>query len=75
MGLKYIFLRCWVELIKDYSYVIDYYPGKTNIIANALTRKNKAVTMDPDGCDGRELIKLGKINAKIEVGAGDSLLA
>jgi hypothetical protein len=31
--------------------------------------------MDSDECDNKELMELGKINAKIEVGPGDSLLA
>ena len=31
--------RRWMELIKDYDYVIDYHPGKTNVVADALSRK------------------------------------
>jgi len=34
--------RRWMELIKDYDYVIDYHPGKANVLADALSRKNKA---------------------------------
>jgi hypothetical protein len=75
MGLKYRFLRCWVELIKDFDCVINYHPEKANVVAYVLTRKNKVVAVDPNECDSRELIELGKINAKIEVGPGDSLLA
>jgi hypothetical protein len=75
MGLKYRFLRCWVELIKDFDCVINYHPEKANVVTYALTRKNKVVAVNPDECDSRELIELGKINAKIEVGPGDSLLA
>ena len=67
--------RRWVELIKDYDCVIDYHPGKVNVVSDTLSRKNKVVTMDSDECDNRELIKLEKINAKIKVGLGDSLLA
>ena len=29
----------WLELFKDYDCVIDYHPGKTNVVANALSRK------------------------------------
>lgn len=29
-----------MELIKDYNYTIAYHPGKANVVANALSRKN-----------------------------------
>ena len=32
--------RRWLELIKDYDLVIDYHPGKANMIADALSRKS-----------------------------------
>ena len=31
--------RRWMELIKDYDCVIDYHPGKANVVANALSKK------------------------------------
>ena len=31
--------RRWLELFKDYGYIIDYHPGKANVVANALSRK------------------------------------
>jgi hypothetical protein len=45
--LKYIFTqkdlnlrqRRWLELIKDYDLEIHYHPGKTNLVADALIRK------------------------------------
>lgn len=31
--------RRWLELIKDYDLVIDYHPGKANVVADTLNRK------------------------------------
>ena len=30
----------WIELIKDYDCVIDYHPGKANVVVDALSRKS-----------------------------------
>ena len=29
-----------MKLIKDYDLIIDYHPGKANVVANALSRKS-----------------------------------
>ena len=31
--------RRWLELIKDYKLEVHYHPGKTNVVADALSRK------------------------------------
>ena len=32
--------RRWLELLKDYELVIDYHPGKANVVADALSQKS-----------------------------------
>ncbi|KAG8472657.1 hypothetical protein CXB51_034542 [Gossypium anomalum] len=32
--------RRWLELLKDYGLVIDYHPGKANVVTEALSRKS-----------------------------------
>jgi hypothetical protein len=47
-SLKYIFTqselnmrqRRWLELIKDYDLEVHYHPGKANVVADALSRKD-----------------------------------
>nr|GEW82873.1 putative reverse transcriptase domain-containing protein [Tanacetum cinerariifolium] len=33
--------RRWIELLSDYDCVIGYHPGKENVVADALSRKDK----------------------------------
>ena len=34
--------RRWLELFKDYECIIDYHPGKANVVVDALSRKTMA---------------------------------
>ncbi|GJR62240.1 putative reverse transcriptase domain-containing protein [Tanacetum coccineum] len=36
-----IILRCWLELLSDYDCDICYHPGKANVVADALSRKER----------------------------------
>ena len=31
--------RRWLELFKDYDCIIDYHPGKANVVADTLSKK------------------------------------
>ncbi|GJS99947.1 putative reverse transcriptase domain-containing protein [Tanacetum coccineum] len=33
--------RCWLELLSDYDYEIRYHPGKANVVADALSKKER----------------------------------
>jgi len=59
----------------DFDCVIDYHPGKANVVVDALSHKNKSIMETIKENDKRELIKLKKIDAKIELGPEGSLLA
>ena len=50
-SLKYIFTqrdlnmrqRRWMEYLEDYDFILHYYPGKANVVADALSRKSRGV--------------------------------
>jgi hypothetical protein len=56
--------RKWLELIKDYDLEIHYHPGKTNVVADALSRKASCHcltvrTSDTTLCQEMEKLNLG----------------
>jgi hypothetical protein len=67
--------RRWMELIKDYDCIIDYHPGKANVVADALSRKNKAFIGGLLVRGDRELLELGGLNVHLDVISGGVLLA
>ena len=56
--------RRWLELFKDYDCIIDYHPGKANIVADALNRKT-VVAMSLQYSD-RRLADDGAMLAQLE---------
>ena len=72
--------RRWMELIKDYDCVIDYHPGKANVVANALSRNsiqtlrtlNAHFSLSDDDTIVEELIeKLNLLNLVLEAQKSD----
>ena len=67
--------RRWMELIKDYDCMIDYHPGKANVVVDALSRKtmqtlrvlNAHLSLTDDGTVVTELIaRLSLLNRVLE---------
>ncbi|KAM6576851.1 hypothetical protein CsatB_028688 [Cannabis sativa] len=55
--------RRWMELVKDYDCEILYHPGKANVIADALSRKERikeAQKQDPELIKTRARVSAGK---------------
>ncbi|GJY90474.1 hypothetical protein Tco_0505670 [Tanacetum coccineum] len=47
------FQRRWIELLSDYDCVIRYHPGKANVVADAMSRKDKeSISSCALVCDG-----------------------
>ena len=66
-SLKYLFTqkelnmrqRRWLELIKDYDCTINYHSGKANVVADALSRKERINLMALSKKLVKEMEKLG----------------
>jgi len=67
--------RRWVELIKDYDCIIDYHPGKANVVADALSRKDKAIRGGPATWNEETMIGLKILGAVLSVSPEGSLMA
>jgi hypothetical protein len=72
-SLKYIFTqselnmrqRRWLELIKDYDLEVHYHPGKANVVADALSRKNHCNCMTVKPMDYSLCYDLEKLNIEL----------
>ena len=76
--------RRWMELIKDYDCVIDYHPGKDNVVVDALSRKsiqtlrelNAPFSLSDDGTIVAELItKPNLLNRMLEAQKSDEKIS
>ena len=76
--------RRWMELIKDYDCVIDYHPGKANVVADDLSRKsiqmlrvlNAHLSLSDDGTVVEELIaRPSLLNQVLEAQKKDEKIA
>jgi len=67
--------RRWVELINDYDCIIDYHPGKANVIADALSRKDKAIRGGLATWNEKTMIEQKRLGAVLSVSPEGSLMA
>jgi len=67
--------RRWVELIKDYDCIIDYHPGKANVVVDALSHKEKVIRSGPMTWNEEIMIELKRLGAILGVSLEGSLMA
>ena len=73
-SLKYIFTqkelnmrqRRWLELMKDYDITIQYYPGKANVVADALSQKSGGIVVTLITRQTRILRDLEEIQVEVQ---------
>ncbi|KAI3794916.1 hypothetical protein L1987_37557 [Smallanthus sonchifolius] len=77
-SLKYFFeqkelnmrQRRWLELLKDYDCEIIYHPGKANVVANALSRKDVPTPIRVKAC---QLVVTSDVMREIEKAQDEAL--
>ena len=67
-SLKYIFAQLdlnmrqhrWMEFLEDYDFTLHYHPGKTNVVADALSRKSRGALASIASREWRMLETVGQ---------------
>ncbi|RVW28572.1 Transposon Ty3-I Gag-Pol polyprotein [Vitis vinifera] len=67
--------RRWIELLKDYDCIIQYHPGKANVVADALSRKSVGSLAAIRGCQGQLLEELRSLQVHFRVMGLGALVA
>ena len=67
--------RRWFELLKDYDCIIQYHPGKANVVADALNRKTVGSLAAIRGCQRQILEDLRSLQVHIRVLDSGALVA
>nr|CAN61139.1 hypothetical protein VITISV_009489 [Vitis vinifera] len=82
-SLKYLFSqkklnmrqRRWIELLKDYDYIIQYHSRKANVVADALSRKSVGSLTAIRGCQRQLLEDLRSLQVHMRVLDSGALIA
>ena len=65
----------WIELHKDYDCIIQYHPGKTNVVADVLSKKFVGSLAAIKGCQRQLLEYLRSLQVHIRVLDSRALVA
>ncbi|RVX00720.1 Retrovirus-related Pol polyprotein from transposon 17.6 [Vitis vinifera] len=82
-SLKYLFSqkelnmrqRKWIELLKDYDCIIQYHPGKANVMVDTLSRKSIGSLAAIRGCQRQLLEDLRSLQVHMRVLDSGALVA
>ncbi|KAI3797801.1 hypothetical protein L1987_33064 [Smallanthus sonchifolius] len=66
----YLYGRRWLELLKDYDCEIMYHPGKANVVADALSRKDVPTPIRVKAC---QLVVTSDVMREIERAQDEAL--
>ena len=56
--------RRWMEFLEDYDFTLHYYPGKGNVVADALSRKSRGALVSIASREWRMLETVGRFGLR-----------